>query len=270
MDLANATPYPHLPALLYDQRGRELLVVVVKACFRLSDGAPSPAPLPIHPADVLSASGEVRYPADLVPAKIGTDVVCNGYVYAPRDEPCRRCDAELRVGNVVRRVTATGPRSEPDAEPALFERVPLGVAHAPGLSALGPGSEQRRRYMGTFDDAWQRERAPLLPEDMDARFWNAAELSCASGLVGGEAITLVSLSRGGRIETVLPRVPLRARIDDQDTRPALDLVVLEPEEDRIALTFRFAVDVTGRLDTAMPKVRIVEKRRAPFGRRSST
>lgn len=268
MDLQNLTPYPHLPAVLYDPHAREVLVVAVKATLRLSDGALHPEPLPIHASEVLWPSGAVRYPADLVPAKLGTDIVCNGHVYAPGGKPSAACDAELRVDDLRRVVRATGPRCAPDAEPEPFTKVPLGFEHAPGLAALGAQCEPRRSYRGTFDDAWQRERAPLLPKDMDARFWNAAQLTSARPLLGGERVVLMNLTPVGRMETALPRVGVRVRIDDRERRPALDLVVLEPDADRVTLTFRVSVDVTGRLDGRMPKVRIVEKRCVPLGGRA--
>ncbi len=209
----------------------------------------------------------MRYPADLVPAKIGTDMVCNGHVYAPNGEPCTECVAELRIGALRREVHATGRRPSPEASPELFVRVPLGGERAPGLAGVGPHEEPRRRFRGTFDDAWERTRAPLLPEDMDPRFWNAAQLSSTTPLVGGEPIALVNLTASGRLDTTLPRVGVRARVDGREARPALDLVVVEPDEDRVALTFRVSIDVTGKLDGRMPEVRLLEKRHAPLGGR---
>ncbi len=270
MDLRNLTPYPHLPAVLHDERGREVLVVLVKVTTRLSDGTSHPEPLPLHPSDVRFAWGGVRYPADLVPAKIGTDVVCNGHVYAPEGKPCTECVAEVRIGTVRRELHVTGRRCPPDASPEPFVRVLLGGERAPGLAGVGPHEEPRRRYRGTFDDTWERTRAPLLPEDMDVRFWNVAQLTSTTSLVGGEPIALVNLTASGHFETTLPRVAVRVRIDDREVRPALDLVVLEPDEDRLGLTFRLSVDVAGRLDGRMPKVRIVEKRRAALGERGTS
>lgn len=321
MDLRNVTPYPHLPALLYDQRGREVLVLAIKASFRLSDGAPHREPLPVHASDVLFASGAVRYPADLVPHKCGTDIVCNGAVHAPGGEPVRSCAAALQIGETRAQVRAFGRRRWERAsggafrisEPEPFRSVPLGMESAyggcgdlrnplgrglmkgnplghelphleheagaeriatpqdrpppVGFAALAPQWEPRRSYAGTFSEAWKRERAPLLPEDMDARFWNAAQLVSACPLVGGEPIALVNLTPSGRMEAQLPRVAVRVRIDDREVRPALDLVVLEPDADRVTLTFRVSADVTGRLDRRMPKVRIIEKRNVPSGRR---
>lgn len=321
MDLRNVTPYPHLPAVLYDQHGREVFAVAIKASFRLSDGAPHPEPLPVHASDVRCPSGAVRYPADLVPDKRGTDIVCNGAVHAPGGEPVRSCVAELRIGEVRARVRAFGRRRWERAkggtwqisEPEPFRSVPLGMESAyggrgdrrnplgrgfgegdpegrelphleheaeaeriaspqdrpapAGFAAVPPQWEPRRSYAGTFGQAWERERAPLLPEDMDARFWNAAQLVSARPLVGGEPIELVNLTSSGPMEARLPRVAVRVRIDDREVRPALDLVVLEPDADRVTLTFRVSADVTGRLDRRMPKVRIVEKRCVPLGRR---
>jgi hypothetical protein len=325
LDLRNLTPYPHLPAVLYDERGREVLVVVLKASFRLSSGEPHPEPLPVHAAEVLFASGAVRYPADLVPSKRGTDVVCNGAVHAPGGAAVASCAAELRIGDVRAAVRAFGRRTWRRAgdgwrlsEPEPFRAVALGMESAfggrgdgrnpvgrgyvapgeaggaegrelpsleraaeserirspddrpapAGFAAVSARWEPRRSFAGSFGEAWRRTRAPLLPEDMDARFWNAAQLTSARELVGGEPVELVNLTPGGRMEARLPRVPVRVRVEDRDVRPALDLVLLEPEADRVALTLRVSIDVTGRLDGRLPKVRIMEKRIAPLGRRA--
>lgn len=322
LDLRNSTPYPHVPALLHDERGHEVFVVLLKAGFRLSDGSLHPDPLPVYVSDVLCASGAVRYPADLVPSKEGTDIVCHGSVFAPGGEPVSSCRAELRVGDVRAAVRAFGRRwwrrdgsawriSDPEPlrsvalgmerafggrgdprNPAglgVFEEAsgPLGVElpqletdeeamwiKAPGdrpapagFAAVAPHWEPRRSYRGTYGEAWERERAPLLPVDMAARFWNAGQVTSARPLVGGEPIELVNLTAAGRLERELPRVGVRAVIDGQEVRPALDLVVLEPDIDRVSLTFRVAVDVTGRLDGRTPKVHIIEKRRMPLGGR---
>jgi len=304
--------------VLYDGRGAEILVLVLKATLRLSTGEPHPDPLPVHASEVLYPSGAVRYPADLVPEKIGTDIVCNGHVYAPGGKAAPSCSAELRIGEVRAAVRAFGRRRWERAgdgwrisEPEPFAAMPLGLESAyggrgdwrnplgrgafdralreagpeglelprleheaegegikspedrpapAGFAAVAPQWEPRRSFAGTYGEAWERTRAPLLPEDMDARFWNAAQLVSARPLVGGEPIALVHLTPSGRLETKLPRIPVRLRIDDREVRPSLDLVLLEPDADRIALTFRVSVDVTGKLDRQMPKVRIVEKR----------
>lgn len=324
MNLQNLTAFPHVPAAFYDARGREVFALYVKATMRLSSGEPHPEPLPVHTADVVFASGAVRYPSDLVPEKNGTDIVCNGSVYAPGGQPAPSCSAELQVGDVRAAVWAFGRRRWERvgdgwriSEPEPFRVLALGMENAfggrgdlrnpmgrgyfdrtrcgspeglelphlereaegeqvrspgdrpavAGFAAVAPHWEPRRSLAGTYGETWKRTRAPLMPDDMNVRFWNAAQLVSARALVGGESIVLRNLTPSGRLETVLPRVPVRVRIDDREVRPALDLVVLEPDEDRIALTFRMSIDVTGRLGRQMPKVRIVEKRRLPLGER---
>ncbi len=311
-----------MPAVVYDERGREVFVVLLKASRRLSDGTPHPEPLPVFLSDRLFPSGAVEYPSDLAPSKEGTDIVLQGSVVAPAGTTVGSCVAELRVGDVRAAVRAFGRRfwrRDGDtwriSEPEPFRSVALGMERAfggrghdvnpvglglwsgegspegmelptlesaraeeqiqtpgdrpapAGFAAVAPHWEPRRSHRGTYDDAWERERAPLLPEDMDARFWNASQLTSARPLVGGEAVELSNLTPSGRLATTLPSVPVRAVIDDREVRPALDRVVLEPDLDRVSLTFRVSVDVTGKLDRRTPKVRLVEKRRVPLGRR---
>ncbi len=83
--------------------------------------------------------------------------------------------------------------------------------------------------------------------------WSPAHLR------GGEPIELDGLSPEGRIVTTLPRTPLGIRVGDEWQRPELDLVILEPDEDRVSLTYRVAVSMRARLDR-MPHIRVVQKR----------
>lgn len=121
-----------------------------------------------------------------------------------------------------------GIARDPDAlthKPAPFIEDPADLIRsvstrpAPaGLGAIGRHWEPRRRYLGTFDAAWQRQRAPLLPLDHDDR-----ASSCASpGLVatpavrGGEEVVLLNLTPDqGTMVFRLPRtavtVAMRAR-----------------------------------------------------------
>jgi len=53
-------------------------------------------------------------------------------------------------------------------------RAPDGKHQPAALSAVGRHWQPRSQYAGTFDDAWQREVAPFLPEDFDERFFQCA------------------------------------------------------------------------------------------------
>jgi len=135
-----------------------------------------------------------------------------------------------------------------------------------GFSAVPPQWEPRRSFAGTYDDCWKRRRAPLLPDDFDDRFFQVGQVASARPLLGGEPVELVNLTASGVFVGSLPRVLVRMLIDGapatrrrQPVRPALDLVVLEPDADRVSLVVRMSLDVSGQLDR-LPAVRIVEKR----------
>jgi hypothetical protein len=68
----------------------------------------------------------------------------------------------------------------------------------------------RLGYAGTYDDRWQKTRAPLLPEDYDSRFTVAASdgLWSSAGLTGGEIVDLIQLTPNGRLRFALPKVNL--------------------------------------------------------------
>jgi hypothetical protein len=121
------------------------------------------------------------------------------------------------------------------------------ISDRPLPAGFGPVARSwrpRREYAGTYDDAWQRTRAPLWPRDVDPRFMNAA----ASGLVahprltGGEAVRLVGVHPDGPIRFPLPRLALQAKFDLR-RRPLLqpmqlDGLRLAPAEGCFTLYFR--------------------------------
>jgi hypothetical protein len=102
----------------------------------------------------------------------------------------------------------------------------------------------RRRFAGTFDAAWARERAPLLPFDFDQRFFNGAPADqvVTPQLVGGEVVRLENASARGPVAFELPRVTLRIEVQIDATAearmPKLDTVVIEPDLERVTLCWR--------------------------------
>jgi hypothetical protein len=328
MRVRNLTPHAHAEAILYEPAGHEVLVVVVKASFRLgSAGAEThPSPLPIARTDQPAAPGGLLYPGEMMPTRGGgTDVICIGFAHAPGGEPAPSFDAELRVGEVGVRVRVFGPRRwtrrdgtlvPSDPEPVarvslgfesafggtlgdyLFARNPIGKGYwhederptpdgvelplledpdrliegpadlpAPvAFGAVAPSWQPRLARAGTYDETWTSTRAPLLPNDFDDRFFQVAApgLTTAKPLLGGETVELVHLAASGRIVTKVPRVHVRLKVGATWLRPDLDQIVIEPEEDRIALTYRATIDVTGRL-YRLPSVLILEKKLRPLG-----
>jgi len=102
----------------------------------------------------------------------------------------------------------------------------------------------RRAYAGTYDENWQRSRAPYLPDDFDARF-----LQCASGelcfdryLQGGEPVEISGVSADGPIAFAVPTSPLSVAVSVagsmQYPTANLETLLIEPDENRACLTWR--------------------------------
>jgi hypothetical protein len=113
---------------------------------------------------------------------------------------------------------------------------------------IAPHWWPRALLSGTYDDGWRSERAPLLPLDFDPRFYQAAhpELQSPGHLVGGEAVEVSGVERSGKAWAfALPRrtVTVTTTIKRRDATQAanLDTVVLEPDDDRVTLTWRASI-----------------------------
>ncbi|WP_437277908.1 DUF2169 domain-containing protein [Sorangium sp. So ce375] len=137
-----------------------------------------------------------------------------------------------------------------------------GVRNRPppaGFGFIAPSWEPRRRYAGTYDDAWQERRAPYLPADFDARFFNAASpgLICSSHLRGGEPVK-VQNAGPDPWDTRLPlcELDVKVAIERDIERPPMRLqtVALEPGAGRLGLVWLGAVGC----DKRALKVRLVD------------
>src|SRR5262249_1683672 len=68
----------------------------------------------------------------------------------------------------------------------------------------------RVKWAGTYDERWQKERLPLLPEDFDDRFYLCApeDQQAPHFLKGDEEVRLRNLTPEGSLRFRLPRVAL--------------------------------------------------------------
>lgn len=78
-----------------------------------------------------------------------------------------------------------------------------------GFGFISPHWQPRASFAGTYDEAWSKERKPLLPKDFDRRFFNAASpgLIAPGYLKGDEPVVIVNMSPEGRIAFNLPAAP---------------------------------------------------------------
>jgi hypothetical protein len=104
--------------------------------------------------------------------------------------------------------------------------------------------EPRRSFAGTYDERWQRERAPFLPDDFDPRFFQLAPpgLVAPTYLQGTEPVEVRGASPSGLLRFQLPGVAVKITylLDRApQVRPAhLDLVLIEPDAARVVLLWR--------------------------------
>jgi hypothetical protein len=116
-----------------------------------------------------------------------------------------------------------------------------------GFGFVAPYWLPRRDHAGTYDETWQKTRAPYLPEDFDCRFFNAAhpELILDGHLKGGEPIQVVGATPEGRLRFRVPacRFDLKVRVagKTEDLPVNLETVLIEPDEERLCLTWRGAL-----------------------------
>ncbi|KYG07373.1 hypothetical protein BE21_02560 [Sorangium cellulosum] len=135
------------------------------------------------------------------------------------------------------------PNIEDPGEP--LQRYGQAVAPA-GVGFVSPDWQPRAALAGTYDEAWSKERMPLLPRDFDRRFFNAASkgLVAPGYLRGDEPVLVENASPFGRLSFRLPglaaprcRVGL-ARRDDAQVELRLDTVIVDTDVDRVALQYR--------------------------------
>jgi len=111
---------------------------------------------------------------------------------------------------------------------------------------ISPHWQPRASYAGTYDDAWQKQRMPLLPLDFNRRFFNAATpgLIAPGFLRGDEPVILKNITKNGRLSFTLPgvrppdcRIQLRGR-KDHTLKTQLDTVIINTDENLLFLLWR--------------------------------
>lgn len=145
----------------------------------------------------------------------------------------------------------------------------------PEPAAFGPVCghwQPRLGFAGTYDDAWQQDRFPLLPVDFDDRHYQCApaDQQAPQFLAGGEPVALIQLTPGGELRFALPRVVLGLETFFSNgerqlhERPSLHTVIVEPDIPRVSLVWHSALPCHSR-GHKLDKTRILEKRIVRLG-----
>ena len=126
LQILNRTRMKAALTLGLNQHGAEMLSVAVKGAFaipgrgqgaRLADDQIPPLATDVYTGEPGKSS--LKYPADLVLGKPGTDVILIGTARSPGSRPVTRLEASVRVGPVSKQISVTGDR--------CWEEGPLGI-----------------------------------------------------------------------------------------------------------------------------------------------
>lgn len=127
------------------------------------------------------------------------------------------------------------PVTQPDGDFAPMAFGPIGRAWEP-----------RARYAGTYDPQWLDHHFPFLPQDFDEAYYQSAPADQQfDGPVGGQEVALVNLTADGQRSFIIPVFEAPVHVfprkgEREDLRATLDTLVLEPDRERMTMTWRVA------------------------------
>ena len=232
----NHTPLQLEVLPLIDARGCIVAVAIAKLSFDIRpDGNLYIAaePEPLRWIDARLPDGLVRMPSDLAPHKHGADIVIAPPVSEQRRQQLDGARVRIGVGSltIARKLDQPWP-----------------------LGALAPESKPRAALAGTYDDAWVRERMPLLPVDFDPAFHQVAPPAqqVAGGLHGDERLDIDGVYPDGTLRCQLPGRAVLVSGNVQSryfTEIAmLDTLILDAESPRLTLVWRRAIAVRQKFE----------------------
>ena len=146
MELVNGTIGPAAWTLGFQADGRELLVVAIKATYKIPQGDEDPTlareQAPLTQADEFTGEpglSATRYESDYAHRKPLCDVLLNGSAFAPHGEPVSKVRVGLQIGPIRKRFDVIGNRFWDKillllwpSLPARFVKLPISYDQAYG------------------------------------------------------------------------------------------------------------------------------------------
>ncbi len=122
-----------------------------------------------------------------------------------------------------------------------------------GFGFISPAWQPRLGFAGTYDEAWQKSRSPLLPDDFDKNFFNSAhpDLVCPGFLKGDEPVMASGVSPLGPLRFSLPgvqplcSVELVENDEEQQIEMNLAKAVLDADDRRLILVWSGNMRIEG-------------------------
>jgi hypothetical protein len=123
-----------------------------------------------------------------------------------------------------------------------------------GFGPVPPFWKARSQYAGTYDDDWQKNRAPLLPDDFDERFLQAAPaaLTCNGFLNGDERCALIGMTEEGRVQFDLnarnPTIGVRFVRKGLRSKPEMESLHFDTDTRQFFITWKSMIDIQGKVE----------------------
>ena len=265
MEVKNNTPFEFIAIPNYDKDGFEVFTNIVKGTFSFLNNQSleiAEDQIPINFGDEFwGEPGEspVKYESDLAVFKPSTDLIMIGFAYHYMGKKIKDMDVQFSVGPVAKKATVK-------ADDAI-DKIPLyfldHFGQKKGMFTSKPKGNgfgffprqypPRVNFAGTYDDKWQKERSPFLPEDFDYRFFQSAypDLITGSYLTGTETIRAINVSPYGPITLRLPGISVEVETKFEQTsikeKSNLDTLILDAEERRLFLIWRQMIPCHGMI-----------------------
>lgn len=134
-----------------------------------------------------------------------------------------------------------------------------------GFGPVGRAWQPRVGFAGTYDDHWLKETRPLLPQDFDNRYFQAAPVDQQlPQLEPGSGFGCANMSAGGGFVAYLPalQVPVRFRLNDRTESSVVvaDTLILEPSATRLILVGRCSLRLPRKL-TSLREIEVGHPKR---------
>ena len=135
------------------------------------------------------------------------------------------------------------PNTEESAAPVT---TPNGNYRPMAFGPVGRNFFPRCKFAGTYDQHWLDEIFPFLPADFDERYYQAAPIDQQLPLpVGKQEVTLLNVTPDGKRTFTLPQFEAPVHVfprrgPREHLRAELDTIVIEPDDERLSLTWRVA------------------------------
>ena len=289
LQLSNKTRYAARLLVLPDIDGSEAAVVIVQGTFDLLSGRQTEHQMPLVEADVYvdgNSSATLQAASDISLAKPSTDVLLEGVAYAPLGRATPTFVASFAIGSLEKNIRVVGARTwqrtwigtrltmpEPVCAVPLSWAEALGNEGPPrlehpnrpvlrkksqplpwgGCGPIPPSWSPRREHAGTYDHTWKRQRAPFVPLDFSAHFFQVApsDQITTQHVRGGERISLINCRQKGDVLTTIPQAEPRVMfaLQGSELRPPfqLDTVRMYPDADVLSLVWRVVLPLGRRV-----------------------